>query len=501
MRPPTSRRSKDGIHKLGHAADSGPPRSEVREAQSFLTGRGGLYLGARYGLGVLISLGNMFVLTWLLGPHVYGLFVTAIALTSVLANLVRSGLDTYLVRCERIPEHRDYDTASTAIFCFSIVAMAGGMAAVPLLTRWFHSAEFVPPFLVTMLTIPIVGLAGPVTGKLERALNFQTVAKIELTGQALALVTGLTLALLRKGIWAPVAGQLAWQVFGLLAAFRAARYFPRFVLDRNRLSEMLAFGVGYTASQRTWQLRALVNPLIVGRFVGAEGVAFVGLAIRIAEGLGFLRTAASRLAIASLARLRHDSDLLRASLQKALRGQVIILGPLLDAFAIASPFVIHRVLGERWYTVQRIYPLIALAVLVNSIYNLQSAALFVIGRQWIVLRAFALHVALLVIGALLLVPQFGLIGYGVSDLIACAAYPLLQIGTSRAIGSISHTLWVWVLAFSAPLFFPYATGAWRFAVCFPAPVLVACAAWAERHRPTKREVQGCSEMKELLLRG
>jgi hypothetical protein len=106
-----------------------------------------------------------------------------------------------------------------------------------------------------------------------------------------------------------------------------------------------------------------------------------------------------------------------------------------------------------------------------------------------------------VIGALLLVPQFGLIGYGVSDLIACAAYPLLQIGTSRAIGSISHTLWVWVLAFSAPLFFPYATGTWRFAVCFPAPVLVACAAWAERHRPTKREVQVCSEMKELLLRG
>jgi hypothetical protein len=68
---------------------------------------------------------------------------------------------------------------------------------------------------------------------------------------------------------------------------------------------MLAFGVGYTASQRTWQLRALVNPLIVGRFVGAEGVAFVGLAIRIAEGLGFLRTAASRLAVASLARLRR----------------------------------------------------------------------------------------------------------------------------------------------------------------------------------------------------
>ena len=105
------------------------------------------------------------------------------------------------------------------------------------------------------------------------------------------------------------------------------------------------------------------------------------------------------------------------------------------------------------------------------------------------------------IGALLLVPQLGLIGYGVSDLLACFAYPLLQLGTSRSIGSISHTLWIWVLAFSAPLFFPYATGAWRFAVCLPAPVLVACAAWAERQKPPSREIQISSEMEKLLLRG
>ena len=70
------------------------PASVANSPQSFLTGRPALYLGARYALGVLISLSNMFVLTWLIGPHTYGVFITAITLTSVLASLVRSGLDT-----------------------------------------------------------------------------------------------------------------------------------------------------------------------------------------------------------------------------------------------------------------------------------------------------------------------------------------------------------------------------------------------------------------------
>jgi O-antigen/teichoic acid export membrane protein len=264
---------------------------------------------------------------------------------------------------------------------------------------------------------------------------------------------------------------------------------------------MLAFGVAYTASQRAWQLRALINPLVVGRFVGAEGVAFVSLAIRIAEGLGFLRQAASRLAIASLSRLQHDANLLRSSLQKALRGQVIILGPLLDAFALASPFVIHHFLTDRWAPVQHIYPLVALAVLINSIYNLQAAALFVAGRQWIILFAYVCHVALFAAGAFVLVPRTGLLGYGLADLLACAAYPLLQIRTSKTIGTMPHTLWMWVLVFGLPLFAPYAGIVWSIALFALAVLLGALVWWMERNAARNHDATSIPEMNRVLVRG
>src|SRR5436309_7369205 len=70
--------------------------------------RGGVYLMSRYGVGVLVSLGNMLVMTRWIGPHSYGLFVTAIGLVAFLSTLARAGVDIYLVRREAAPDEHMY---------------------------------------------------------------------------------------------------------------------------------------------------------------------------------------------------------------------------------------------------------------------------------------------------------------------------------------------------------------------------------------------------------
>ncbi|PYX88339.1 MAG: hypothetical protein DMG68_08745, partial [Acidobacteria bacterium] len=54
---------------------------------SQLAKQGGLYLTFRYGLSILVSLGNMLVMSWWIGPHAYGVFVTAMGLTTFLASV------------------------------------------------------------------------------------------------------------------------------------------------------------------------------------------------------------------------------------------------------------------------------------------------------------------------------------------------------------------------------------------------------------------------------
>src|SRR5438067_8112578 len=80
-----------------------------------LATRSGIYLTLRYGLSIVVSMANMFLLTRWIGPHAYGVFVTAVGLTTFLASLTRFGVDTYLVRCEPAPNRRQYDVAFTLV--------------------------------------------------------------------------------------------------------------------------------------------------------------------------------------------------------------------------------------------------------------------------------------------------------------------------------------------------------------------------------------------------
>jgi len=432
---------------VASSANSAEHRSPISPEAT----RGALYLAARYGLGVMVGVGNMLVMTWWIGPHAYGLFVTAIGIVSILAILARLGIDTYLVRAA-MDDDRLYGTAASLILLASFALTTLAVITVPLLIRWFGNREFVRPYLALLCVIPISALAGVPMARLERRLKFRLIAGIELAGQSWGLAIAAALAWLKAGVWAPVMGQIACQVVTLIATTARAAMPLRLHFDAKHARSMFSYGIGLTASLRAWQLRSLVNPLIVGRFLGAESVAYVALAIRIAESLGAIRQAAGRIAIAALARLQSRRDEFRSALERALFLQVITLGPLLCAFALLGPCIFHRVLGARWKPSLAIYPFVAFGVLVNSVYNLQASALFVVNKQWSVMRSYSAHVILLAATAMILLPHWGLIAYGWAEVIACAAYFIIHSAMAATAPISYKKIRPWVVGFAGGLF-------------------------------------------------
>ncbi len=394
---------------------------------------GGIYLAGRYGLGVLVSVGNMLVMTWWIGPHAYGLFVTGMGFVACLAAMARGGVDTYLIRNEDTPDGRMYAVAATFVLMASVLLAIAGAGAIPLLIHWYGNAEFVPAYGVLLASVPIAGLTGVPMAKLERALDFRRVATIEGVGQLAGLAVSAWLAWAKTGVWAVVAGQMACQAFTLGGTILASSLAFRLCFDAKQMRRMLSFGAGLTASQRVWQLRTLVNPLLVGRFAGADAVAYVALAARIAEALGTLRLAAGRIVIAALARVRERQEQFQRVLERALLVQVVTLGPLLCGVAVLGPFLLTHMLGVRWTASLVVYPFVAAGVLVNSIYNLQASALFVAGKQWVVVRWYTVHLILLTAATLILLPKLGILGYGWAELLACIAY----FGIHRDLGKVA----------------------------------------------------------------
>src|SRR5205823_13842183 len=126
-----------------------------------------------------------------------------------------------------------FATATSLVLASSLgLTLLAGALALPLV-RWFGNSEFVGPYLVLLLTIPVSALVGIPTAKLERELNFRTPATIELAAQCVGLVVSLTLALCRAGVWAPVAGLASWQTTNLLAAYWSIWQFPQIGWNRS----------------------------------------------------------------------------------------------------------------------------------------------------------------------------------------------------------------------------------------------------------------------------
>ena len=166
---------------------------------------------------------------------------------------------------------------------------------------------------------------------------------------------------------------------------------------------MLSYGLVLTASVKTWQLRSLVNPLLVGRFAGAEGVAFVALAVRIAEALGTFRHGCwpngdcGSGAYAEPAGRFCEARWSGHSISKWLLWGLCCVHSL-----YVGPLILPHMVGARWTPSLAVYPFVAAGVLINSIYNLQASALFVVGKQWIVMQSYAAHVGLLAASTLFL---------------------------------------------------------------------------------------------------
>lgn len=402
--------------------------------------KGGALMVIRQALGILLSLIGVLFITRVIGPTEYGLYGVAYGIVSFLGGLGIWGLDVYLLRKTSNPDQQDYDQAFTLLLCISGVFALSLVLGQHIIAQMLKLPEVAPLIAVMGLTLPLSLLNLPLTIKLDRDLNFQRVAFIELISQISYYVVALPLANRGAGAWAPVGGLWLQQITMVVLTVYSTSLRPRLCWKPSLIREMLGYGLSLSFAGWLWQLRSLVNPVIVGRFAGAEAVGFVALAIRLVEMLAFAKAVTWRLAMAALAKLENDKTRLRKSVEEGMRLQALAVGLPMAGFAIAAPVVLPLVFGKDWTPALQIFPLIAIGYLANSMFNLHSSVLYLCGKNLEVTWFHAAHIALFAGGAFLLVPYLGMMGYGWAEIAALASYIVIHIYTAKEIGSPNYTV-------------------------------------------------------------
>jgi O-antigen/teichoic acid export membrane protein len=422
--------------------------------------RGSAYLLFREGLGMLISIGNVLLVTRAIGPSQYGIYATAYGLSQVLHTFGHLGIGIYLIRQEGEQTRKDYDQAFSLLLVLGSLYVSGSFLCLPLIEVWLNIDGFASVYRAFILFSFITVLNQIPLAKLERNLEFKRVAWVELLGQLLIFGISLPLAMQGSGAWAPTIGWCAQQVQSAILLWTLARLRPKFCWNWQQVKEMASYGFGVSASSWIWYLRTLVNPMLVGRFAGETAVGQVAIAIRLLDLLGFAKNVTYRISIAALSQLQGDFGRLRRAISEGMELQILVLGPLLVLTSWMGPIVLPILFGPEWTPAMAVFPFLAIAGLGNGAFHLHSSALYVLRRNWDVT---AFHTTYILVFALLtavLIPNVGLIGYGWAEAITVLTYGIVLLALGRIIGHPNYSIaGLWGGAFTLALF-SYQIGWW-----------------------------------------
>ena len=274
----------------------------TREAQAI---RGGSLVAANHVIGASITVISALLLSKALGPQEFAIYALCSSLSGVLRGVSRLGVNAYLLTKREEPSAEDYDIAlATMLACSVVVACAASMA-LPWLGQFSRIHFLFWPGIVTVSLLPLHVLPLPPLAKLERQLKFKPVVIIELIGQVIGQLTGISLAFCGWGIWGPLTGWVVRAIFQGVAPWVVIGLRPHFQWNIEHAKGMIKFGVGYVLTTSLAQSRSFVLLALVGRLMGQDAVGYMGLTLR-AIGLAVpFRAAVSRVIMPAIAPIAH----------------------------------------------------------------------------------------------------------------------------------------------------------------------------------------------------
>ena len=433
--------------------------------------RNGATLLLRQGVSILLKFAGVLIISRILGPSKYAAYVGAYGIYTMLLGVGQAGVGVYLVRHKGSVGRTEIGTATTFLLVQSLVIVAVMEAAAGALGSYAKIPGFTEALRIIILALPLQTLQVPGLVQVERAIDLKGVAIIELTTQACYYLLALPLALAGYG-----ADALCWSLvfqyaIAVLLTYRIARARPVFTWNVTIVREMLRYMLSFSIANGVWQARALVNPFIVGPTLGPAAVGLIGMAVSVLEVLTMVRTMIWRITVAALGRFQDDMAKLRRVITEGMELQTLVIGAALLGFGWVGQLIVPVVFGPRWLPLFQVYPFIALSYLTMSTFNMHSAMLSVMNKNWELVICQAANAVLLALVASVGVKLWGVTGYGLAEVSTLLSYVLLHRSVARITGSPDYRLTsLWWAGAALGLFWRQ-FGTWTIAAPFLALLL------------------------------
>ena len=366
--------------------------------------RGFNWLGSAMIIAKVIDFGTILVVLRLLTKEQVGTASLVVAFGTVIEALDGLGTSAALVQAPSLARSQ-LDSLFWLILGAAVLVGAATLVAAPWIASLYGVAGMSAYFLAVAIKQPLVAAAVIPLAILNRDLQYERIARVNVFSTFAAALTRLGLALAGAGAWAIVIAYAASGLYTLVGVSIAKPFRPRLRVSMPEIAPLLRFGSRATVSAVCEQMINNVHYLLVGWFYGAAPLAeyrvAFDLAMEPANAAGLL---INRTALPVFAKVAAVRERLAESLSWSLRRLLAVVTPIAIVIVLAADPItalLHDEAGRSYAGASLPLKLLAAAAVLRVIMQLAYPLLFGSGRPQMAVRLSATTLLLLCAGMLL----------------------------------------------------------------------------------------------------
>lgn len=352
---------------------------------------GGLSSGLRWsGISVvgreLVRLVFTIVLARAIGPEGFGIVAQALVYIGITSLLLDQGFSSALIQRPELEEDAPGAVVTVNLVAGGVLALLT-LAVAPLWASFMATPQLT--HVLAALGVSLLFRAASITPRamLLRHMDYRKIG----TADIIAAVTGGTLGVLCAGLgagyWALVVQYVTTDI-ALVVMLLLVGAGNRPNVQLRRLREMAGFsGRAFAAGILINSVSRNIDNLLIGRFQGAEPLAFYGLAYRLLLlPVQLVGTTIGAVLFPSFSRRAADLDVVRVDLARATRALGCISLPAMALAAAAAPQLVLMLFGKQWQPAVPIVQVLAFTGAVQAVYSTNTPLILGLGRADLNLR-------------------------------------------------------------------------------------------------------------------
>ena len=371
-----------------------------------------------------VRLLSVVVLGRLLAPHDFGVVAAALTVMLVLYQVRDLGIGAALIQRAEL-EIAHVSTAFAFSLYVGVVLGALLVVAAPWIGALYGIPEAVDLVRALGAMFVLRGISTVPLMMCRRAMHFRAIAIVDASAYAAGVATMMILALVGAGPWSLVIGYLVEEALAAVAYVSLHR--PPFTLrvDRQRLRELLGFGVGHTIIQIANILAIHGDNFVVGRAVGAVALGFYTRAYELIKlpAVVYMNIAGNVL-FPAFSRVQADPERLAVGFRRATLVNGLVLFPASAVLVVFAPEVIRVVIGGQWDAAVLPFQILALVMMLRTSYKVGATVGSAAGRVYAVAVANIIYMVCVIGGAIISI-RWGIAGVATSTAIAIGVIYLL----------------------------------------------------------------------------